>query len=136
MLSGLLVHSCTAWSSRTSRPYHDALAEQTPDYEALWLRLGMTYTVHGAFMVIGGLLFAWSVLRAGWLPEAAIWMFAAGLMVNLTLALLPAPDILQTIGTRGTLARNAGLIFMGYAGLSSARTGGLVGQSKASKEPR
>jgi len=95
-----------------------ALAEHTPTYEALWERLGATYTVHGAFMVIGGLLFAWSVLRAGWLPGFAIWLFVAGILINLVLALLPAPDILQIVGTA---ARNAGLVCMGYAILSGDR---------------
>lgn len=89
-----------------------ALAERTPDYEALWARLGPMYTIHGALMVIGGLLFAWSVLRAGWLPKPAVWLFTAGVLLNLVLALVPAPVILQTVGT---VARSAGLIVMGYA---------------------
>jgi len=89
-----------------------ALAEQVPTYEALWSRLGGVYTVHGAFMVFGGLMFAWSVWRAGWLPKWALLLFAAGLVWNLVLALLPAPDILQTIGST---ARNLGLMGMGYA---------------------
>ena len=37
---------------------------------------------------------------------------AIGLLVNLGLALAPAPDILQTIGTA---VRNAGIVGMGYA---------------------
>ncbi|MFT3896924.1 MAG: hypothetical protein QM719_04405 [Thermomonas sp.] len=89
-----------------------AIAEHTADYELLWLRLGSIYTVHGALMIAGGLLFAWSAYRAGWLPRISVALFAAGLMVNLLLALVPAPDILQTIGS--TL-RNAGLVFMGYS---------------------
>ncbi|MEX1317276.1 MAG: hypothetical protein AB1Z22_09150 [Synechococcaceae cyanobacterium] len=90
----------------------DALAERTPTYEALWQRLGPAYTIHGALMVIGGLLFAWSALRAGWLPRAAILLFAAGLLVNLILALTSAPEILQTVGTA---IRNLGLVWMGIA---------------------
>lgn len=97
-----------------------ALAERTADYEALWARLGTTYTVHGAIMVVGGLLFAWSVLRAGWLPNVAVWLFAAGILANLALALVPAPDVLQTLGT---LARNAGLILMGHAVLVGGKRG-------------
>jgi hypothetical protein len=88
------------------------LAERTPTYEALWQRLGPTYTVHGALMVIGGLLFSWSVLRAGWLPRSAIVLFASGLLVNLILAFTSAPEILQTIGTA---FRNLGLVWMGIA---------------------
>lgn len=89
-----------------------ALAEQVPTYEALWSRLGALYTVHGAFMVVGGLMFAWSAFRVGWLPRWALLLFAAGLVWNLVLALLPAPDILQTVGST---ARNLGLMAMGYA---------------------
>jgi hypothetical protein len=44
-------------------------------------------------------------------------LFAAGLVVNVLLALLPAPEILQTLGT--TL-RNLGLMWIGYAILSNS----------------
>lgn len=89
----------------------DALSSGAADYESLWNRLGPTYTVHGAFMIAGGLMFAAGAFRARALPRAAIVLFATGLCVNLVLALLPAPDILQTIGTA---IRNAGLVWMGY----------------------
>jgi hypothetical protein len=95
-----------------------ALAEHVPTYEALWQRLGTTYTVHGAFMVVGGLLFTWAIWRAHWLPRAAVWLFGAGLLLNLVLALVPAPDTLQTLGTT---VRNAGLVGMGYAILFTTR---------------
>lgn len=89
-----------------------AIAERVPTYEALWSRLGSLYTVHGALMVLGGLMFAWSALRAGWQPKWPLLLFAAGIALNLLLALIPAPDILQTIGSA---ARNLGLMAMGYA---------------------
>ena len=89
-----------------------ALTENVSTYEALWSRLGDLYTFHGALMVLGGLMFAWSALRVGWLPGSALWLFAAGIIWNLLLALLPAPDILQTIGSA---ARNIGLMAMGHA---------------------
>jgi hypothetical protein len=95
-----------------------ALATHAPTYEAMWQQLGPTYTVHGALMVVGGLLFAWSALRAGAFPRPAVWLFGAGLLVNLVLALVPAPDILQTVGTA---IRNAGLVGMGYAILKGSR---------------
>lgn len=95
-----------------------ALAEQIPTYEALWSRLGALYTAHGALMVLGGLLFAGSAWRAGWLPRGAILLFAAGILWNLVLTFLPAPDILQTIGSA---ARNLGLMGMGYAVLFGRR---------------
>lgn len=89
-----------------------ALQSQAPNYEALWQRLGFIYTVHGAAMVVGGLLFAWAALRSRALPRLAVGLFAAGLLVNLGLAVVPAPDILQTVGTA---IRNAGIAGMGYA---------------------
>lgn len=88
-----------------------ALSLGTPNYEVLWARLGLAYTVHGAMMVIGGLLFASAALRSNGLPRGAVWLFGGGLVVNLLLAVLPVPDILQTMGTA---IRNAGLVGMGY----------------------
>ena len=89
-----------------------ALLAATPTYDELWRRLGGTYTVHGALMVAGGLLFAEGARRAGWLPRPALALFASGLLVNLVLALAPLPEILQTLGTA---LRNLGLMGMGYA---------------------
>lgn len=95
-----------------------ALASNAPDYEALWQQLGATYTIHGALMVIGGLLFAMDALRSGGLPRPAVYLFGAGLLINLVLALAPLPDVLQTLGTA---LRNAGLIGMGYSILAGDR---------------
>jgi hypothetical protein len=53
-----------------------------------------------------------AALRAGGLPRPAVRLFGTGLLVNLVLALVPAPDILQTVGTA---IRNAGLVGIGYA---------------------
>jgi len=89
-----------------------ALQAQVPNYEVLWQQLGSMYTAHGAAMVVGGLLFARAALRTTSLPRPAVLLFGAGLLVNLGLALVPAPDILQTAGT---VIRNAGLAGMGYA---------------------
>lgn len=89
-----------------------ALQLHAPNYEVLWQQLGPAYTVHGAAMVVGGLLFARAALRTDVLPRFAVLLFGAGLFVNLVLALVPTPDILQTVGT---LVRNAGLAGMGYA---------------------
>ena len=95
-----------------------ALAEHTPDYESLWAKLGATYTVHGALMVTGGLIFAAAAWRARCLPAWAIAFFAVGLVINLVLALVPAPDILQTAGTA---VRNFGLVGFGVAILREQR---------------
>lgn len=88
-----------------------ALAEKVPTYEALWARLGNVYTFHGALMVFGGLLFAGSALRGAWLPKSAAVLFLSGILINLLLSFLPAPDILQTVGSS---VRNLGLMAMGY----------------------
>ena len=90
-----------------------AISTNAPDYEALWSGLGGMYTLHGAVMVAGGAAFGWATLQAAVLPRWTAVVFLAGVIVNLVLALLPAPDLLQTIGT--TL-RNVGLI--GWAGRS------------------
>jgi len=95
-----------------------ALEAQAPDYESLWQQLGPTYTAHGAAMIVGGLLFANAALRTSTLPRPAVWLFGTGLLINLALALVPAPDILQTVGTA---VRNAGLVGMGYAVLLGNR---------------
>ncbi len=89
-----------------------ALAERTPDYATLWARLGPMYTVHGALMVAGGLMFAAGAWRAAQLPRIATGLFGAGLLVNFGLAIVPAPEILQT---SGTALRNLGLMTMGVA---------------------
>lgn len=89
-----------------------AMQAQTPNYEALWRQLGFTYTIHGAAMVVGGLLFAWAALRSHALPKVAASLFAVGLLVNLGLAVVSAPDIMQTVGTA---IRNAGIVGMGYS---------------------
>lgn len=100
-----------------------ALREEIATYDALWARLGLAYTVHGAVMIVGGALFALSALRAGWLPRFAVLLFLAGLLSNLVIWMLPAPDILQTVGSA---LRNAGIVGMGYAVL---RSGLRVGQT-------
>lgn len=91
-----------------------ALELKVTDYASLWQRLGTTYTVHGALMIVGGLLFAWDGLRTRRMPPLALQLFGAGLLVNLAVGLLPAPDILQTLGTT---VRNAGLVLLGWATL-------------------
>lgn len=89
-----------------------AISTKAADYEALWSGLGATYTLHGAMMVAGGAAFAWATLRAAVLPRWTAILLLAGVAVNVALALLPAPDLLQTVGTA---LRNVGLIGMGWA---------------------
>lgn len=88
-----------------------ALAARVPTYDALWRQLGSLYTVHGGLMVLGGLTFGWATLRGGALPAWTAGLFLAGVCTNLMLALLPGPDLLQTLGSG---LRNAGLASMGW----------------------
>lgn len=87
-----------------------AIATAAPTYERLWDRLGPLYTVHGALMIVGGAAFGWATVRSGVLPRWTASLFLAGLSLNLAVALLPVPDLLQTLGTA---VRNAGLVGMG-----------------------
>ncbi len=89
-----------------------AMEHGVATYEALWARLGEPYTFHGGLMVLGGLLFGGSVLRAGRLPRYTVLLFLAGVVLNLVLALIPAPEMLQTAGSA---LRNLGLMGMGHA---------------------
>lgn len=87
-----------------------ALAASVNTYEQLWAQLGWIYTFHGALMILGGGMFGIDTVRAGVLPSWAARLFLIGIVVNLVVALLPVPDLLQTIGTT---IRNVGLIGMG-----------------------
>jgi|AZIH01.1.fsa_nt_gi hypothetical protein len=88
-----------------------AIERKIPDYETLWTQLGPIYTMAGAFMVAGGILFSIGALKSSPLPKVSVWLFLCGILANLVLAIIPAPDILQTVGSG---IRNAGLIIMGY----------------------
>ena len=87
-----------------------AIQNDIPDYATLLHDLGFPYTVAGGLMVVGGLLFAIGALRRSPLPRIAVWMFLLGIATNLVIAIIPAPDILQTAGSG---IRNAGLVLMG-----------------------
>jgi hypothetical protein len=63
-------------------------------------------------LLIGGLLFGVATLRARVLPSWAACSFLIGLGINLVLAVLPVPALVETAGS--TL-RNVGLIGMGAA---------------------
>lgn len=87
-----------------------------PNYETLWQKLGWVYTLHGAFMIIGGLVFTESSIRAGVLSKPWVAVFLAGLAINLLIVFLPLPDIFQTVGSG---IRNLGLIGIGAALLTT-----------------
>jgi hypothetical protein len=89
-----------------------ALEESILDYEILWRKLGWVYPFHGGIMVVGGAMFGIDSLRAKVLWQGAISLFMAGIMLNLGVALLPLPAILQIFGSA---VRNLGLIAMGVS---------------------
>src|SRR5262249_14924089 len=81
-------------------------------YAELWDQLGLTYTAHGALMIVGGTLFGYASLKARVLPMWTSVAFLAGLCVNLLLTFVAVDDLYQTVGTA---FRNAGLVGMGWA---------------------
>ncbi len=87
-----------------------ALEALIPNYEMLWQRLGRVYTFHGGMMVVGGLLFGFAAIKARVLWQGGGILFIVGISINLCLALVPLPDILQTVGST---IRNLGLMGMG-----------------------
>lgn len=94
-----------------------AIVERVPTYADLWAQLGRLYTVHGALMLVGGVLFGAATWKARAVPRWAPALFLAGLGVNLVITFLPVADLYQTLGTT---FRNAGLVGMGWAVLRSA----------------
>jgi hypothetical protein len=89
-----------------------ALEEAISNYEMLLGKLGVIYTFHGGLMVAGGTMFGIASLRAKVLWRGAVSLFMVGIILNLGVALLPLPDILQILGSSG---RNLGLIAMGVS---------------------
>lgn len=88
-----------------------ALEESFSNYEMLWQRLGTVYTFHGGLMVLGGLLFGFSAIKAKVLWQKGVILFIVGLLLNLLLTFLPLPEILQITGSS---IRNLGLIGIGF----------------------
>lgn len=93
-----------------------ALTHRVSTYEVLWAELGITYTLFGVVMIVGGLLFAYAGLRARWQPRWAITLFAIGVLINLAVGVMPVPDVVQTLGSA---VRNAGLMAIGIGLLMS-----------------
>jgi len=87
-----------------------ALELAVPDYETLWQRLGFVYTFHGVMMIAGALLFSIASLRANVISRIGISIFLIGIVLNLTVGLMPVPDVMQIIGST---FRNLGLILIG-----------------------
>lgn len=87
-----------------------SLAYSVPTYQALWNQLGWIYTFHGGLMIVGGLMFGVSALKAKVLSRIALALFVIGLMLNLIVSLLPVPEVVQILGST---IRNLGLIGIG-----------------------
>lgn len=87
-----------------------ALTEHVQDYETLWERLGNLYTMHGLLMILGGTAFGVATYRGSVFPRWTPVVFLAGVVLNLVLTLVAAPDLFQTLGSA---LRNLGLIGMG-----------------------
>jgi len=89
-----------------------ALQSHVATYAELWSSLGRVYTMHGALMIVGGLLFGHATFKARVVPRWIPLVFMSGLAANLMLTFVDVDDLYQTIGTA---LRNAGLIAMGCA---------------------
>lgn len=87
-----------------------ALEYSVRDYATLWTGLGITYTLHGFIMIVGGALFAIYSLKAKVLWRPGLVVFGLGLALNLLVAALQSPEIFQTAGST---VRNFGLISIG-----------------------
>ena len=92
-----------------------ALSEAISSYDELKSRLGTLNTVHGTFMIYGGLISAWAAFRARWFPRYPALLLAMGIVINFILWLLAVPDTYQTIGSA---VRNLGIACMGWMLLS------------------
>ena len=96
-----------------------ALVSQTEDYSTMVEELGSIYTFHGGLMVVGGLLFGASVIRAKVLPRWTGIMLIVGVILNLLLRLLAFPDLTQIVGST---IRNIALIGMGITILGTKKS--------------
>ena len=66
--------------------------------------------MHGILMILGGIAFGVATYRASVFPRWMSVVFLAGIVLNLVLALVAAPELFQTLGSA---LRNLGLIGMG-----------------------
>jgi hypothetical protein len=76
-----------------------AIAYPISDYATLLQELGVVYTAHGALMVVGGTLFGSAVVRAAIFPRWTGLALILGLAINVLVAAVAVPPILQGIGS-------------------------------------
>lgn len=89
-----------------------ALFQSTSDYSRLWEELGLIYTAHGILMIVGGLMFSISVIRARVFPQMMGFILLFGLCINLLVGVLGTAEIFQIVGST---FRNIAFISMGFA---------------------
>jgi hypothetical protein len=95
-----------------------SLVDAVPDWAALADRMGPWLTVHGALMVVAGVLLGFGVVRAGVLPRWTGYALAVG--VCLVAAANWMPDIARVVAAT---VRASAFIGMGVA---AARLGSLA----------
>jgi hypothetical protein len=90
-----------------------ALANRTPDWDALVAQFGPWMTVHGALMLVAGSAFGLAVIRAGVLPRWTGVMLVVGVILVGTSSVLPG--IAQTA--------SAGVRDLAFAGMGASMLG-------------
>jgi hypothetical protein len=90
-----------------------ALANRTPDWEALVAQFGPWVTIHGVLMLVAGSAFGVAVIRAGVLPRWTGVMLVAGVILVGASSVLPA--VAQTA--------SAGVRDLGFAGMGASLLG-------------
>ena len=88
------------------------IKNEISNYEIIYRELGAIYIIHGGLMVIGGILFGFSIIRANILPHITGVLLIAGLLINAIISFLPINPGFQIIGS---IIRNIGLIGMGIS---------------------
>jgi hypothetical protein len=88
----------------------NAIKNGTSNYEIIYKELGAVYFLHGGLMVIGGILFSLSVIRAKIFPAMTGIIIIMGLLINAIVSILPITPMFQVVGST---VRNIGFIVMG-----------------------
>lgn len=90
----------------------DSMQNGNSNYEIIYNELGTLYIFNGGLMVIGGIMFGLSVIRAKIFPYITGILLIVGLLINALVAFLPINPMFQIIGS---IVRNIGLMGMGIA---------------------
>lgn len=87
-----------------------ALAENLNDYAALVKKLGFIYLLHGAFLVVGGILFSIALLRARLVHPFIAYCILAASLISLITGVFHLSEKLYILGN---YMRNVSFIFLG-----------------------